>query len=97
MKVDILTYQRNTWFSKKIWVAICQTKLHINISPIYAETEYEAFEKMKNKIVDVIDELHQKNSAVRTLNVTIWNCGNMKSCSWDGPPLFETNKRNILT
>jgi hypothetical protein len=94
LKVDIITYQRDTWFSKKIWVAMCQTKLPLDIPMIYAETENEAFEKMKDKIQVIVEWLEKRNAATRTLEITIGNNGNRISTHWSGPALAEKWKRD---
>lgn len=93
MKVDILTYQRETWFSKKNWVAMCQTKLPFDVPKIYAETEEDAFNQMKDKIQALVVWFELHNAATRTLEINVQNNGNLISSYWTGPTLIGKRKR----
>lgn len=88
MKIDILTYKYNSWFSKKTWVAICQTKLPIDIPNIFAETETEAFNQMKDQIIGKLIYLEKDaNYSTRSLEVDISEHGTSINSRWTGPAL----------
>lgn len=91
LKAEIVTYKRKVWFqTRKVWVAMCLTKLPVEIDTIYAESETEAFNQMKDKIDHMLKCLeHDSRYAVRTIEYETFDYGTRWSGRWTGPALRD--------